>query len=124
MEVNTVCLSLEIYDELNEELRTTKSTCQKLLEENDELDTKVEELLETQSYLVECIIKSKVSEYRLKSRTLEQLVDVNSYTFALDKEDLDELLYTGITIEQIIDEIAILKHNFDATKGETEDGNE
>lgn len=130
MEKNTVCLSLEKYDGLIAQLSEANKTIEKLLikiENNDnafdDLENEIEVLHEVQSNLVEYIINEKVGEYRLKNRSVGDLTAIDSYLFALDKKDFDELIYMGVSKEQIIDEIAILKNRYDATK-EEQDGNE
>ncbi|MBR5795388.1 MAG: hypothetical protein IKY26_04540 [Erysipelotrichaceae bacterium] len=107
MEMNTVLLSVDKYNELLlENQKNYIASFEKGLE-IDELEEKCTKL----SYL---LIEKCINEYCLDGRTLEELTDIRSITFAIDKGDYNRLINSGISHHAIVYGIRKVKERYDA----------
>ena len=118
MEINTVCLSLEKYDELvNEKNYFEKEykKCKEIVVPTYEKALAFAQ--ETNEILTKQLVINSLDDYRMKSYPLEKLIDGASWYFAIKEEKYKELIDLGIKDELIIEIITEVKGK------EKEDGN-
>ena len=114
MEMNTVLLSVDKYNELLlENFKNYNASLQKGLE--------IDELEEKCTALSVFLIEKCINRYCLDGRTLEELTDINSITFAISRDDYKKLIELGVLHRTIVWIIRKVKEQYDAEhKGDKE----
>ena len=109
MKVNTVYLSVNEFKKLVAEAENCKEECRTL-------DAKVIETNLKYAKLCKFAVRKCISEWRLLSKQLDDLLEFDSHSSAITQEDLRELISLGIPEEYIKLEIRKMKEEEDDNK--------